>query len=313
MRISARPCPRRTRSVVTLPAEGAVFQERLSSSPSLCCCASVYAPVPQSSYATKSSRMRPAVMHSSPTLRMSSRTVELRGVLRGGVAGVGGQRRLLEGVHGVTESVLVDVLSVDLNFRRGVERRAQAVGHTGGGDPERRRVDDSLQDERIAYTPDGACGDQPLVHYLHAGCASGPQRVDHGLHVLLVDDEIVGAGVTGDPPVAWRVVQGDAYGPAAHRGEPGQCGQAVGVLLRGAYARVSPTGLTAELVDLPVQVPVGVLGLLVTALLLGDQLGDLRTAAAAQVGPVRGARAGGEKRAGEQRESRDGVPPGDRP
>src|ERR1044072_5370317 len=104
--------------------------------------------------------MRPAVMHSSPTLRITSRTVELRCVLRLGVAGVGGQCRLLEGLHGVTESVLVDVLSVDLYLRRGVERRAQPVRRTGGGDPERRRVDDSLQDERIAYAADGAGGDQ---------------------------------------------------------------------------------------------------------------------------------------------------------
>src|SRR4051794_29359758 len=177
MRISATPCPRRTRSVVTLPAPAA--HDRVSSSPSLCCCVWVYAPVPHSSYATKSSSTRPAVMNSSPRLRMSSRTVGLRRrVLRRRVARVGGQGGLLEGLHRVTESVLVDVLSVDLNLRRGVERRAQPVGRARGGDPERRRVDDSLQDERIAYAADGARGDQPLVHYLHAGGAAGPQRVD---------------------------------------------------------------------------------------------------------------------------------------
>src|SRR4051812_364114 len=111
MRISARPCPRRTRSVVTLPAPpppaAGAFQEWVSSSLSLCCWAWVYAPVPHSSYATKSSRTRPAVMQSSPTLRIIVRTVWLRrgfgGVLRRGVAGVGGQRHLLEGLHRVTE------------------------------------------------------------------------------------------------------------------------------------------------------------------------------------------------------------------
>jgi hypothetical protein len=48
-----------------------------------------------------------------------------------------------------------------------------------------------LKDKRVADATHGTRRDHPLIHELDCVSAAGPQSVDDGLNVLLVDDEIV--------------------------------------------------------------------------------------------------------------------------
>src|SRR5258708_9495415 len=70
------------------------------------CCAWVYWPVPQSSYATNSRRTSPAVMQSSPRLRISVRTGGHLSEVQRHIPRVGGQGHPVEGLHGVSRTVL---------------------------------------------------------------------------------------------------------------------------------------------------------------------------------------------------------------
>ena len=75
-----------------------------------------------------------------------------------------------------------------------------------------RRVDLSVQQQCAADAAHGARGDDPLVHHRDRLSTTGPQRVDDRLHVLLVDDVVVGVVSVRNP-----ARQGSARPPARRR------------------------------------------------------------------------------------------------
>ena len=68
-----------------------------------------------------------------------------------------------------------------------------AAGITDRRDHERWRVDPSVQEQRVADAAYRAGGEHPDVHDRHCLGPAGPERVDDGLHIALVNDQIVGS------------------------------------------------------------------------------------------------------------------------
>ncbi len=112
----------------------------------------------------------------------------------------------------------------------------EPLGVTDRGDDVGRRVEPALQDQRAPDAAHRAGRDDPLVHELHRLRAAGPQRVDHGLHVLLVHDDVVHRGALRQHPVGGtrRVVEGHRHaGAGDRRGASGQLEPAGPALRRG--------------------------------------------------------------------------------
>src|SRR5690606_33891470 len=109
-----------------------------------------------------------------------------------------------------------------------------------------RGVDPALEQEGVARAAERAAVHDPLVLQHHRLRTAGPEGVDIGLEVLLVDDEIVrlGAGHGGEG-AGGRVGEGDA------EGGPADLAEADGVAhLRGARGDVRAGALAAQLLDL---------------------------------------------------------------
>jgi len=218
------------------------------------------------------------------------------------VAGVGGQPYLPGGLDLVDQPVGVDVLPVELDAGRAVQRGPQPLRVADRGDAKRRRVDDAVQQQRVADAAHRGQPDDPLVHDRHGVRPARPQRVHHGLHVLLVDDQVVRAGrgdaggERGVSTVARRVVEHDGDGGTADCRQAGGSEQGVAALAcvgdPGVAAGLGPA-LTVDRVPKPAGRS-GEGGH--PPLLGGDQFRQV-VAPTAQVGALRGRRARREQQA----------------
>ena len=72
----------------------------------------------------------------------------------------------------------------------------QRVEVPDGGDLVRRGVGHAVQHHRVAHALDPGRADHPLLLQRHRLGATGPQRVHHGLDVLLVHHQLVGGDLT---------------------------------------------------------------------------------------------------------------------
>ncbi|CAG7651727.1 hypothetical protein SBRY_50687 [Actinacidiphila bryophytorum] len=240
-----------------------------------------------------------------PTGRFSGPAHRLR-IVQDGRAGVARERGLLRGRDLPAEAVGRHVLQVVLDRRAGVQRLAQFRLVTHCGDPVGRRVDAALEDQGVADAADGAGGDQPLVHHPDALGAALPERVDHGLQVLLVDDQVVGlrVGDAGDEGgrVGRCVVEGDLDRGSGERVGARVPGQGVGPgLLRGTQ----PAALPGQPVDVLPDAGELVLQLAIAGVLGANGVGQLRQrVVAADVHALGGVETHPEDQSGQREDSR---------
>src|SRR6266545_2828476 len=103
------------------------------------------------------------------------------------------------------------------------ERLAEPVGVADRRDHERGRVHPAVQQQRVPHAAYRAGGDDPYPHDRHRLAATGPQRVDDGLDVLLVDHDILGPGAGRQAAVGtpWGVVEPHGQPWTVHRHQPG--------------------------------------------------------------------------------------------
>ena len=107
----------------------------------------------------------------------------------------------------------------------GIEGSHQRVGVTHGLDDVGLRIGDALQLDRVALALDAGGGAHPLPGDGDRGRAAAPQRVDDGLDVLLVHDQLGDLDVVGDclvQDVVRRVAERDRQAWPAARLEAGR-------------------------------------------------------------------------------------------
>ena len=183
--------------------------------------------------------------------------------------------------------------------------------HRGGiadrGDDERRREDPAVQQQGVADTAYRARRNDPDAHDRHRLGAAGPERVDDGLHVLLVHDRSSSAvhpSADGRRSAARRVVQ--------RHGEPGRVSAAKPADPSSASAR-SRAVLTGVHLGRAGGVLVHLGTQLGAPLLLAvaarwrwsrDELDELRAPVLAQRGAVGGRGGRREQQAGDERDQR---------
>ena len=163
---------------------------------------------------------------------------------------VGGR---LEGVLGVElppdgDVGLVGVLPEALHVGVGVERGHERQRVADGLDRVRLRVRHALQLDGVALALDARRGDHALALDGHRLGAADPQRVHHGLDVLLVHDERPQVGVG----VGERLLEHLARGVGEHDGDPRS---ARGLETRGVAHPVgtAPDPLGGAVVDVAAQ------------------------------------------------------------
>src|SRR5450756_922764 len=153
--------------------------------------------VHHSCHATNSNSNSPRVINSSPivpTTQRSAFTVEPSSLTlrmhQAQASLVCRETRLGLAGHVIAQTEQVGVLPVDRDLRALVQRLAHGQLVTDRLDDVGRRIDPTLQDQRVAHTPHGTGRDDALVLQHHRLCTPGPQRVDHALDVLLVHDDV---------------------------------------------------------------------------------------------------------------------------
>ena len=197
------------------------------------------------------------------------------------------------------------VLLVDDDVRRGVKRGAQSINVADGRHHVRRRVDDPVQQQGVSHAAHRTRGDHPLPLQGHRLGPPRPQRVDHGLHVLLVDDQVVGrhraflrAGQRR------RVIERDGDRRTGHRRHARVVRDRIGGVARSRHAAVGARGLRRFGLHLLLQVG-KLLGLVDHGALLA--LGEAHAVVVGddpQVDAVRGV--GGRRKEQTREQRRDG-------
>ena len=190
-----------------------------------------------------------------------------------------------------------------------VDRRLQTVGVADRLDDVRLGVGDAVELHRAAGALDAGGGDDPLAGDRDRLGATGPQRVDDGLDVLLVHDE--GVGVVARVALLdlrGRVTQHDLHAGAAVVGGAGRVGELRGLVPELLDVLVGHAA--GHLVHLALQV--GELGLeaVVADPLAVDERRQVLVAARTQVGAVRVHETHRQQAATEQHHDGRTKPPG---
>src|SRR5674476_816543 len=180
--------------------------------------------VHHSCHATNSNSNTPRVINSSPivpTTQRSAFTVEpssptLR-IQKTQAPLVCREGRLCPAGHVIAQTEQVGVLPVDPDLLTPVQSCTHGSLVANRLDDIGRRVDPPLQDQRVADAAHGAGRDDALVLQHHRLGTPCPQRVDHGLDVLLVHDDVIGGVPRGQAcGRALGVVQTDRKGWTGH-------------------------------------------------------------------------------------------------
>lgn len=153
---------------------------------------------------------------------------------------------------GVAEPEPQHVPLVELDHRRRGKGRLHRGGVTDRCDHVGRAVRAAVEQEGVADAQGSGGGDDPLILHLNGFRARAPHRVQDRLDVLLVDDEVVGRRVPGEPAlgVALSVVERDNQTGPVHGHQTGVDRERVGALgQRGERSRRVAAVMIVDLVD----------------------------------------------------------------
>ena len=214
------------------------------------------------------------------------------------------------GVFGVAQAEPDDVLLVQGHQGSGGQRGLHGAGIADRGDRVRRAVGTAVEQQRVADAARRRGGDDPLVLHLDRFGAGTPQRVEHGLDVLLVHHQVVGGGVAREAAVgvALRVVERHDQARAVHRVQAGveRPARPTGLHRRqGGVGRTSPCveSILAASASRSAVEPVH------RRLRLPDQVDQPRCVTAPDLAAAGHPVGGGQQQSGQQADQRDPEAP----